>query len=89
MANLKVNTKVTAPETIDIPLVRADIMHVSQTFRTFFELFLSFTSTLLGYVIALPVISGFHWLVLTACALATIAFLVLSMRKQGEAKVSP
>jgi hypothetical protein len=88
VANLKVNARVTAPETIDIPLVRADVMHVSQTFRVFFEVFLALTSTLSGYIFALVAPSHFHWAVLVICVLTTAAFLVLSMRKQREAKLA-
>ncbi|MFA6053264.1 MAG: hypothetical protein WC762_11795 [Methylobacter sp.] len=87
MANLKVNAKITAPENIDIPLVRADIMHMSSTFRVCFEVGLSLTSTLAGYVLSLQEALPIHWVFLAVSVLATGAFLVLSVRKQHEAAV--
>lgn len=84
MANLKVNAKITAPESIDIQLVRADVMHVSSTFRVCFEVGLSITSTLAGYVLSLQVALPIHWVFLTVTLLATGVFLFLSVRKQRE-----
>lgn len=84
MANLKVNAKITAPESIDIQLVRADVMHVSSTFRVCFEVGLSITSTLAGYVLSLQVALPIHWVFLTVTLLATGVFLFLSVRKQHE-----
>lgn len=87
MANLKVNAKITAPESIDIPLVRADIMHVSATFRVCFEIGLSLTSTLAGYVLSLQSVLPIHWIFLVVSGTATTAFLILSVRKHREATV--
>jgi hypothetical protein len=84
MANLKVNAKITAPKSIDIALVRADVMHVSTTFRVSFEVFLSLTSTLAGYLLSLQTPLPIHWIFLGVSALAAITFLVLSLRKQRE-----
>ena len=85
MANLRVNAKITAPESIDIALVRADVMHVSDTFRVSFEIALSVTSTLAGYVLSLQATLPIHWVFLVVSTLATVAFLVLSVRKRREA----
>lgn len=87
MANLKVNAKIIAPENIDIHLVRADVMHVGATFRVCFEVALSLTSTLIGYILSLQSPLPVHWVFLSVCAIATVAFLVLSHRKQREATV--
>lgn len=87
MANLKVNAKVTAPESIDTQLVRADVMHVRSTFRVCFEVGLSLTSTLAGYVLALRDALPIHWVFLAVSVLATGAFLFLSVRKQQQASV--
>lgn len=87
MTNLKVNTRITAPENIDIPLVRADVMHVSATFRVCFETALAFTSALLGHVLSLQVVLPIHWIFLAVSGVSTLAFLVLSHRKQREATV--
>jgi hypothetical protein len=85
MPNLKVNAKISAPQNIEIPLVRADLLHVSSTFRVCFEVALSLTSTLLGYVLALSVVLPIHWVFLATTALAASAFLILSVRRQREA----
>jgi hypothetical protein len=87
VAKLNVNAKITAPETINIPLVRADVLHVSTTFRVCFEVFLSLTSVLLGYVLSIQDVLFFHWVSLVVCAGATVAFLILSLRKQSEATI--
>lgn len=78
----KLNTKVNliAPDSIDIPLVRADHAATSNIFRVFFEVFLSLTSTSLGYILGLKDPSRFHWIALSACLILTIAFLVVSYR---------
>lgn len=88
MANLKVNTRVTAPATVEVALVRADVMHVSHTFRAFFEVFLSLTSTLIGYLLSLQTPVPFHWVALVICCCLTAAFFVLSVRKRQEARVA-
>ena len=85
MANLRVNAKITAPESIDIALVRADVMHVSDTFRVSFEIGLAVTSTLAGYVLSLQARLPIHGVFLVVSTLATVAFLVLSVRKRREA----
>jgi hypothetical protein len=87
MANLKVNAKITAPENIDIPLVRADVMHVSATFRVCFEVALSLTSTLVGYILSLSSALPIHWVFLVVSGVATFAFFMLSVRKQREVTV--
>lgn len=87
MANLKVNAKITAPENIDIPLVRADVMHVRSTFRVCFEVGLSLTSMLAGYVLSIHDVLPIHWIFLAVSALATGAFLKLSVLKQQPASV--
>jgi len=86
MANLEVNTTVTAPSNIDIQLVRADIMYMSSTFRVFFEIFLSLTSALLGTILSIPEPSAFHWITLVVCVFFTATFLALSIRKQKESR---
>ena len=88
MANLRVNARITAPESIEIPLVRADVLHVSDTFRVSFEIALSVTSSLAGYVLSLQTTLPIHWVFLAVTTLATVAFLYLSVRKRREAIAS-
>jgi len=87
MANLKVNAKITAPENIEIPLVRADVLRVSTTFRVCFEVALALTSALLGHIFSLQVVLPIHWIFLATSSVATLAFLVLSHWKQREATI--
>lgn len=87
MAKLNVNAKITAPETINIPLVRADVLHVSTTFRVCFEVGLALTSALLGYVLSLKEVLPIHWIFLAVSGAATIAFLILTHRKYREATI--
>lgn len=88
MANLKVNAIFTAPENIEIPLVRADVMRISAIFRVCFEVALSITSTLLGYVLSLMDPTRIHWVFLTVSLIATGAFLYLSYSQGKSASVS-
>ena len=88
MANLKVNAIFTAPENIEIPLVRADVMRISSIFRVCFEVALSITSTLLGYVLSLTDTTRIHWVFLTVSLIATCVFLYLSHSQGKSASVS-
>ena len=87
MPNLKVNTTITAPENIDIEFVRADVMQTSATFRYFFEIFLSLTSTLIGYALSLTTVTALHWTFLAVCVMSMCTFLKLSLVKKQQAKV--
>lgn len=88
MANLKVNAVFTAPENIEIPLVRADVMRISGIFRVCFEVALSITSTLLGYVLSLTEPTRIHWVFLGVCLIATGAFLYLTYSQVKSASVA-
>lgn len=87
MAKLDIKTTVSAPTTIDIPLVRADHAHTSHTFRTCFEISLSIFSTLLGYILGLSTTLRIHWIFLVLMGVATIAFLILSVQASKSSKV--
>ncbi|MGQ4661631.1 hypothetical protein [Lysobacter sp. F6437] len=87
MAKLDIKTTVTAPTTINIPLVRADHAATSHTFRTCFEVALSIFSTLLGYVLGLQTTLQIHWVFLALMGAATLAFLILSVRAGRSSKV--
>lgn len=76
MANLKVDTKIIAPPNLDIHLVRADELAYRNKFRIFFEVSLSLSSTLLGYILSLSSVEKIHWIFLSVSLLATSAFLI-------------
>jgi hypothetical protein len=86
VARINVKTTVTAPEEINVPLVRADHSATSNIFRVFFEIGLSLFSTLLGYTLALPNPSKLNWLFLVIIGGFTIAFSVCSFRFAREAR---
>ncbi|MDF1764060.1 MAG: hypothetical protein P1U57_11675 [Oleibacter sp.] len=75
MANFKVNTTISAPSEIDIPLVRADHHETSNIFRLFFEVFLSVFSALLGYTLSIPSPQAIHYIALSITGIAALAFI--------------
>ena len=78
----RINTKLSlqAPEEINVPLVRADQLKTSDTFRYFFEIFLAIASSLVGVIFSLEKITFLHWSFLAVTGIASITFLVLSIR---------
>ena len=78
MTRLNVRTNVTAPDEINIPLIRADFHQTSGIFRVCFEVALSLFSTLLGYVIQLQSILAIHYIGLGVTGIACATFLYLS-----------
>lgn len=78
MTRLNIKAIVTAPEQINIPLVRADHQETSGIFRVCFEVSLSLFSTLLGYIIQLPNPILIHYAGLSITGLSGLAFLYLS-----------
>ena len=75
MAVFNVKATVSAPEEINIPLVRADLHAVGNLFRVFFELFLSFFSATLGAVMTMgDAATTFHLVVLWTCGGCVLAF---------------
>lgn len=85
MARLNTRVSVSAPDEINVSLVRADYMHTSNVFRVFFEVFLSIGSTLVGVVLSIAEPSLLHWAFLAVVGLAALSFLVLSVRFASKA----
>lgn len=88
MARIDVETKVTAPSQINVPLVRADYKQTSDIFRIAFEVFLTFTSMLVGHVLSIHTHNVYKitWVFLVVCVLAAIAFLACSFMFSNKAK---
>lgn len=86
MAKINVNTNVTAPAEINIPLVRADYADTSNVFRIFFEIFMSFFFCLLGFILGQSNISLFHWITLIVCGLMATIFLILLFRMNKKSQ---
>ena len=78
MAKIEVKANVTAPNEINIPLVRGDQHEVSGIFRVCFEVALSIFSTLFGYTLSLATLERIHWIGLAISLAAVVAFLYLS-----------
>jgi hypothetical protein len=78
VARINVKATVTAPQEINIPLVRADHSATSNIFRVFFEVFLSLFSTLLGYILGLANPSRIHWVFLAVTGVSAAAFAISS-----------
>lgn len=88
MANVTVNTKVTAPSEIDIPLVRADHHNTGNIFRLFFEIFMALFAVLLGHTLSIDNLQPIHYISLAVTAVAALAFILLYLHfcriaKQG------
>ena len=75
---IKVNTKVSAPQEVEVHLVRGDLYETSNIFRTCFEVSLAITATLFGVVLTLSDPVMVYILFLILMFLASIAFLILT-----------
>lgn len=80
MARLDVKATITAPDEIQIPLVRADQLHTSNVFRVAFEICLAATASLLGVMLSITVITAVHWAFFSFSGGLCIVFLVLSLK---------
>lgn len=93
MAKIDVKATITAPSEITIPLIRADHAAHANVFRVCFEIFLSITSTLFGYVLSLAIPQPIHWIALSISGVATLCFLGVSAwvnyRCRNPAKGTP
>jgi hypothetical protein len=87
MAIVNVKAKVTAPEEINIVLVREDHSGTSNAFRVFFEISLSLFSGLFGVTLSIPQPQVIHWVSLIILGLFGISFLVMSFRYKKKAAV--
>lgn len=88
MAKFEVNTTIVAPTSIKIPLIRADHASTSNIFRVFFEVFLSLTATLFGYVLSLATPQPIHWISLVISGCATFSFLGVCVYMAYKSKCS-
>lgn len=80
MAEINIPTTVTAPDQIQVELVRADHVQTTSVFRTFFEVFLSATSTLFGFILSEDKVTTIHWCFFSIMSGACIAFLIMTIR---------
>jgi hypothetical protein len=87
MARINVKATVTAPQEINIPLVRGDYSTTANIFRVFFEVFLSLFSTILGFILGLQNPTRVHWIFLSVTGLSALAFAISSFAFSRKAKV--
>jgi hypothetical protein len=85
MAEIKVPTRVTAPDEITIQLVRGDHITTSNVFRVCFEVSLALFSALLGTVLDEKEIQRLQWAGLVVLGVATGTFLILSIAYHRKA----
>ena len=85
MAEFNVETTVSAPDKVEVQLVRADYYETSNIFRTCFEFALTLTSALFGSILSLNTIPNLHWIFLGVSLIATIGFLYLSQKYKTKA----
>lgn len=81
-----VRALVTAPDEIEVPLVRGDFFGISTAFRCFFELFLAITATLFGVILTLPKITIVLWIFFLFVFCMMLVFLLLSLVYYSKAK---
>ena len=87
MARINVRASVSAPEEINIPLVRADVAANCNIFRTFFEVFLALFSTIFGYALSLPKWDTMQRFILIVLGGAAAIFLGMSLWFGRKGKV--
>lgn len=90
MARIKldVDATVSVPN-VHVPMIRADLAATSNYFRVSFEVFLSLTGTLLGFVMGAKDVITFHYIVLALFALASAVSLFLSFHVRKPEKEDP
>lgn len=76
----KPKVNVTAPESIDIPLVRADHLQTSNTFRICFEISIACAFSFLSITLSDTNASKFHWAATIISFIAMVSFGTLSYR---------
>jgi hypothetical protein len=80
LADLHVDANVTAPKVVHIPLVRADLLSISGTFRLFFDVFLAAAMMLLGASLSacnpVPLV---QWVFFWVCICAAAIFMTISV----------
>ena len=86
MAKLNVKATITAPDEIQIPLVRADQLHTSNIFRIIFEICLAVSASLLGIILTVTSITPIHWAFFSFSSILALVFLVLSIRAIAPVK---
>lgn len=79
MARIDVETSVTAPAKITVPLVRADHHHTSGVFRFTFEIFLAMSAMLGGHILSIQDVPKLTWLSLVVCVITAIGFLICTV----------
>lgn len=88
MGRINVKTTVTAPDSITIPLVRADMHGTGQVFRIFFEIFLTISAIICGHIIGKQNIELIYYIILAISGLFCLLFLGTSIYYSYQSKKS-
>jgi hypothetical protein len=86
MAKLDVKATFSAPEEINIPLVRGDVADQASVYRICFEVGLSLFSALVGVILGIDKVERIHWVPLFVCGVAALTFLGLNVRLMRQAR---
>lgn len=87
MTKINIPTKLNIPDSIEVRLVREDILDTSNLFRILFEIFLAILAGLVGSYITLTQFSFIHWFLLTLLILLTALFLYFWIKFYKKSKV--
>ncbi|MDR3678383.1 MAG: hypothetical protein P4L41_00350 [Flavipsychrobacter sp.] len=95
MANLNKNIKlnVEGPDSITVKVIREDLLSVSNTYRTFFEVCFGIFCALLGVILSMKAnppgkdtVPFIYWAFLTVMLLGCIVFSILAAKNYKMAK---
>jgi hypothetical protein len=86
MAKLDIEATFTAPEKVNIALVRADLADQANVFRILFEVSLALLSALIGVMLSVGKLERIHWAALVVLVIATATFLALTLRISRQMK---
>src|SRR5947208_1580650 len=86
LPKLGTHVSLSAPDEIEIQLVRADYFATSNWFRGIFEVFLTWSSGFTIFCLSSSQLTRLHWVILIASCLSTVLFLGLSLSFYRRAK---
>ena len=88
MARIDVKATVSAPQEINISLVRADYAEQANVHRICFEVSLSLFSVIIGVVLTIEKLERIHWFCLIVFGCGALAFLWLTIKIARQAHQS-
>ena len=80
MSQIKVDTKIIAPSSINIRLINAETYEKSNIYRIFFEAFFGLFCAMIGVILSISKIDVIHIFCTIVFALTAITFLLLTIK---------